>query len=321
MGVPTISSITPTGGTTRGRNLIQITGTNFSMPPDPPLDSSGPAFQSIKVMFGSLQSPAAFALTPTQAIATVPTYEGDDMGDSGDPVAVTLYNLDSSGAEIPGEVVVFNSYTYNRPLFTDEQALEYVLGRLVAYLRRHITKNIAITMGRSYSEGEDAQLEQILQGELPLIWINGVDTEYDEDAQALGVQEYMTSATDFNEYRPGTVVNIVMESIQMYSREEHPREIMAMSQAFLDALLDVPKLKCAPPSFDTEAAEDYEYPMLIPKEGMPSFDMGPENDGLKMCTVGLVIEEVDLTVLAGTLTDIGWTVEDPDSPEIILTAS
>lgn len=317
MAVPTITSITPEGGLTRGRNLVQIVGTNFSMPPDPPLDSSGPAFQSIKVTFGALQSVEAFAITDTQAIATVPTYTGDNMIDPGDAVDITLYNLDSSGTEIPGEVVIFGSYTYNRPLFTTEQALEYILRQFVLYLRRHITANIWITMGRSYSDGDDQLNEKIKQAKHPLIWINGVDTDSNALAQRMGPQEIMTSSTTFDSFRPGTAVDIAMPRIQMYSSEEHAREIMAMSQAFLNALRDVPHLVCNAPGFDTESSE-YDYPMSIPADGMPSFDLGPENDGMKMCTVSATIEEVDLTDLAGTLTDIGWTVEE--DPEIDFSA-
>jgi len=313
MGIPTISDISPNHGSTRGRNIVDIAGTNFSMPPDPPLDSSGPAFQSIKVMFGSLQSPEAFAITPTRAIAVVPTYEGDEMGAEGDSVDVTLYNLDSTGAEIPGEEIVFSSYLYNRPLFTDVQVLEYIMGRFVSYLRRHVTPNVWVTMGRSYSEGEDQVDEQIKAAQKPLIWINGVDTPMNNDLTLMGSQEIMDGPTNFNVFRPGTAVNISMPSIQIYSGEEHPREIFALCQAMIDALKDVPHLNCNAPAFNTEESV-YNYPMSIPRDGMPSFDLGPEVDGLKICRLAVTIEEVSLTELAGTLTNIGWTVEE--DPEI-----
>jgi len=318
MAVPTIISITPEGGLTRGLNLVQITGTNFSMPPDPPLNDTGPAFQSIKVMFGALQSPAAYAITTTQAIATAPTYEGDAMGEAGDPVDITLHNLDSSGAEIPGEEVVYSSYTYNRPLFTDEQVLEYVVGRFIAYLRRHVTPNVWATMGRSYSEGDDQVAERIKQATKPLIWINGIDLETNTNLQTMKNQEILTSATEFSVYRPGTAVNVLMSSIQIYSDEEHTREIIALSTDIQNTIRDVPHLKSNAPPFDTEESE-YKYPLSIPADGMPSFDLGPENDGLKVCTLAVTIEEVDLTDLAGTLTDIGWTVEE--DPEIDFSAS
>jgi hypothetical protein len=318
MAVPTITSITPEQGLTRGRNLVKIYGTNFQMPPDPPLNTSGPAFQSIKVMFGALQSQSAFAITPTFAVAEVPTYEADDMDGDGVPVDLTLYNLDSAGVEIPGEMVVHSSYTYGRPLFTDEQVLEYVMTHFVKYLRRHVTDNIWITMGRSYSEGDDQINEQIKQAKHPLIWINGIDLESNPLAQRMKDREFLTTPTDFDEYRVGTAVNVVMSNIQIYSSEEHSREIIALQNAVTNALRDVPHLKCAPPSFDTEATE-YKYPMVIPAESFPSFDLGPENDGLKTCSLGITIQEVDLTDLAGTLTDIGWTVEE--DPEIDFSAT
>lgn len=313
MAIPTITSISPDSGITRGRNLVQIVGTNFSMPPDPPLDPSGPAFQSIKVMFGIYQSPEAYAINDTSAIAIVPTYTKDEMGESGDPVDVTLYNLDSSGSEIPGEEVVFSSYRYKRPVFTGEQVLEYVIGNFVKYLRRHVTNNVWVTMGRSYSDGEDQLLDQIKQAKHPLIWINGIDLENNALSQRMGDRELFTSSTTFEEYRPGTSVDIMMSRIQIYSSSEHSREIIAISQAFLNAFRDVPHLVCRSPQFDSEVTE-YKYPMSIPADGMPSFDLGPENDGLKICTVAATIEEVDLTDLEGTLTDIGWTVEE--DPEI-----
>ena len=318
MAVPTITSITPDNGSTRGLNVVQIVGTNFSMPPDPPLDSSGPAFQSIKVEFGSLLSLEAFAITPTLATAKVPTYIDDDMAEGGDAVTVTLTNLDSAGAEIAGENVTFDFYTYERPLFTEQQVGEYVLNQFIKYLRRHVTPNVWQTMGRSYSEGNDQVNEKIKQAKLPLIWINGVDFEFNQLAQQMSNPEFETSATEFNEFRPPTAVDIVMSSIQIYSRAEHPREIFALSQAFLNALKDVPMLDCDPPGYDTERSV-YSYPMSIPADGSPSFDLGPENDGLKVCKVGCVIEEVDLDDLNGTLTNIGWTVEE--DPEIDFSAT
>ena len=318
MAIPTITSITPENGLTRGRNVVQIVGTNFSMPPDPPLVSSGPAFQSIKVEFGSLRSVEAFAITPTLAIAKVPTYAGDSMPAAGDAVTLTLTNLDNAGAEIVGENVTFDSYTYERPSFVVQQAGEYVLGKFIEFLRRHITPNVWLTMGRSYSDGTDQTNEKIKQAKLPMVWINGVDFEFNPLAQKMSNPEFLTSATEFSEFRPPVAVDIVMSSIQIYSNQEHTREIIALSQAFLNALRDVPHLDCDPPGYDTEQTA-YNYPMSIPADGSPSFDLGPENDGLKVCKVACTIEEVDLADINGTLTDLGWTVEE--DPEIDFSAT
>lgn len=318
MAVPTIMDITPDNGLTRGRNQVEITGTNFSMPPVDPVDPSGPAFQSIKVLFGSLQSPAAFAITTTRAVAVVPTYTGDDMGEFGDAVDVTLYNLDDNGDEIPTENVTFSdSYTYKRPLFTDEQVGEYVIGIFVKWMRRHVHPNVWVTMGRSYSEGDDQILDVIKKATLPLIWINGFDYEDDPLSQDMGAEEIEISATEFKEYRVGRKVSIQFPSIMIFSRAEHPREITAIAQAVINAFRDVPHLACDPHTFDVESSE-YDYPLTLPSDGMPSFDLGPSNDGLKSCSMAATIEEVNLTDLSGTLTDIGWTVEE--DPEIILSA-
>lgn len=333
MGVPTITGISPSSGLTRGRNMIEITGTNFSMPPEDPVDSSGSAFQSIKVMFGSLQSPSAYAITTTRAIATVPTYTEDEIGEHGVSVRLALYNLDDDGVEIPGELTFFDTYTYKRPLFTDMQVGEYVIGRFIKYLRRHVHPNVWVTMGRSYTDIEnqvegwghfpwehpegDELYNIIKQAELPLIWINGFDYEDDPLSQDMGNEEVDISSTEFNEYRPGRAVSISMPSIMIFSRAEHAREIVALAQAVINAFRDVPHLACDPHTFDV-ASPGYNYPLLIPDDGMPSFNIGPSNDGLKSCSMAAVIEEVNLTDLSGTLIDIGWTVEDEDSPEIIL---
>lgn len=316
MAVPTITSITPDSGLTLGRNQVEIIGTNFAVPVEFPETEDNSAFQSIKVFFGALQSPAAFAITATRAVAIVPTYLSDAMGVGGDAVDVTLYNLDEDGVEVPGESVVeVGGYTYTRPTLTDEQAAEYVIRRFVSYLRRHIIPNVWITMDRQFP---DELLEKVKCAELPLIWINGVDWEFDPLSQQMGEEEVVTSPTDFKVYRPGTSVMLAMPSIHIYSRAAHPREIYALAQSFLNTFRDVPHLYCDPYAFDT-ASTEYAYPLMIPMNGAPSFELGPENDGLKICTVGAVIEEVDLNDLAGTLVDIGWTVEN--DPEIILTAS
>lgn len=335
MAVPTISAISPSSGNTTGRNLVEITGTNFSTPPEDPADPSGDAFQSIKVMFGSLQSPAAYAITATRAIATVPTFTGDEIGDHGASVRLALYNLDDNGVEVPGELAFFDTYTYQRPRFTDVQVGEYVVGRFIKYLRRYVHPNVWATMGRSYTDIEN-QVEGwghfpwehpegsdlynvIKQAELPLIWINGFDYEDEPLAQVMGVEEVDISSTEFEEYRPGRAVSISMPSILIFSRSEHAREITALAQAIITAFNDVTHLACDPHTFDV-ASSGYNYPLTIPKDGMPSFNLGPSNDGLKICSMAAVIEEVNLTDLSGTLTDIGWTVEDEDSPEIILIA-
>jgi len=128
---PTISTITPDNGLSIGEDCVTIVGTGFGLP------SLG---QSVRVLFGGVESPEAGAIDANTIIALTPP------GILGD-VDVVVENT------LPGPVIesvtAVDGYTYRRPNIAtnrdkaaSEDAVILVVNReLISELRRTVLQN------------------------------------------------------------------------------------------------------------------------------------------------------------------------------------
>lgn len=155
MAIPTLTAVTPSAGLTRGGNVVELTGTNFRVPPAPPTTGylGGVAPQTVRVTFAGVASTWAHALSATRAVVRVPTWAGALATPMPLLVDVRLANLNSAGAEIATEnVTKANAYTYGLPALAPERRLQAATGALVATLRRHILPNVHVLEARDYDD-------------------------------------------------------------------------------------------------------------------------------------------------------------------------
>lgn len=319
MAVPTISTITPSSGLTRGRNMVRIAGTGFRVAPAPPagLITDFTPITTVEVYFGGVQSDYAQVVSTTEVIAVVPKWTGDPHPADALPAAldVRLVNLDDAGAPIVGEeVTAAAAYTVDRPKLTNKTVVERVLEEFVTELRRHVHPNVWITMERFYYDSADDIPDRIKKGKLPIIHVNGVEYETDPLTQLMGDQPFVDSVdTDlYHIQRVPKTVDLILPAIEAYSTSEHAAELIGISQALELMFHDIPYLEVSPDSGDTEATGNYKHPMEMPPDGEPAFDLGPEIDGLKSFRAAARIKTVDLIEPGGTEVSREHVVDEPE---------
>lgn len=295
MSVPTITSVTPSSGVTRGGNLVEIEGTNFRVPSDGTPESlgNGKAVPTISVQFDGVSSDYAHAITSSRAIARVPQWRGDPK-DIPKSMTVRLANLDDSHVEIPGEnVELADGYTVERPRLTVRGITVRVMREFLEEIRRHIHPNVWFTTERFYWDMSEGVPDEIRQATKPLVHINGLSMEANEDEQGMGGKDVETSSEVWHTYPNGRAVDLVIGSIDIYSSAEHTDEIFNLGRAMVAFADECPFLTVERESWDV-GDEDYKYPMTLPDDGLPSYDVGPSMDGLKYCRVSMVIEGIEL---------------------------
>src|SRR5262245_21793692 len=117
MADPTITSITPAAGPTRGKNLIEIIGTGFRVPdlPSPTNGPAEPAPPGVRVLFDASVSPRTLVASDTRLFVEVPTSPLENVAPmfAEGSVDVVVQNIDEDGLLIPGEEVTStDGYAY-----------------------------------------------------------------------------------------------------------------------------------------------------------------------------------------------------------------
>jgi hypothetical protein len=154
MAVPTITSVTPSTGPTRGRRLVKVVGTGYRLPPAPP--SSGrpvPLNPSVQVLFGTEPALEVHVLSPTLLHVVSPV---------NDPGACDLVvsNLNQDGTLVAGETAIAPAaYTFARPNLNKTGANESILTRVVRTfmreLKRQLIENVELTVHTDYDDTPD----------------------------------------------------------------------------------------------------------------------------------------------------------------------
>jgi hypothetical protein len=185
MTVPTIESISPNEGFAEGRTLVEITGTGFALPPDPPPEgpTDGILPETVEVIFGDrrarrirVRDDPARPPDGTVLVCLTPPYGGDPKDLS--PVAlvdVTLRNLDPvTGAPIPGEeATLVGGYGYRRPSIVEESDLARLVRTVLRDLKRQVMENVSLTVSTEYDEDASDGLNIAMVSKLPALILVG----------------------------------------------------------------------------------------------------------------------------------------------------
>jgi len=164
MAVPTITSITPASGPALGRNLVEIVGTNFNLPPPVtgtpvPYDFrvTADAARSVDVLFDAELCPLIEVVSATLLRVWPPAYRGDSNQDTFLAVTITITNIDTFGNPILGETVTsLPLYTYQRtgliPPDVTTTPFESVTRELLRTYKRAVIKNVSHSTHTDYAE-------------------------------------------------------------------------------------------------------------------------------------------------------------------------
>lgn len=251
MAIPTITTISPSTGSTGDRQVVVITGTNFktaSLDYDVPADA--PA-ATVRVLFDGIACETVRVLSATSIQARVPDYRGstdiaaladeDDSRVTFPAVSVVLSNLADNGTVIPGETVTKTSaYTYSQPLIRlpgGDPPLLQVLRVLIQMLKRRVVSRVAKSTHTAYGDEGEAITALASNPSVGLLRIAyPLDKEYSQDNNRLTVPVAGNRWVTYDAPRTHMITTDVMLSAK------HDSVVQHMVSETLDVLTATPWL-------------------------------------------------------------------------------
>jgi len=214
MAVPSISAVVPGDGITLGGYLIEITGTNFRIPPVPPAGyTGGEAQRTVKVEIDGVECDLVYEATTARVFALIPPYAGDP-DDLAKDVDVTVTNLDDDGDPIPGETVTLvDGFKYHYLDLAIEQPVTNVGRKLKHLMERRITKNVYLRTSPDYDDTVADELDRIAEqaGDEPWVAIIGPTLEPNPDYQENEYQEKELAGGEYSNFREAVACDLTYE--------------------------------------------------------------------------------------------------------------
>lgn len=179
MPVPTIATVSPTSGHPTGGQLIEITGTNFQLPPAPPATGVVPeAPPTVRVTIGGGECARVAVVSATRLLVTTPKYSLP-VGSGGATastatVNVVVENIDANGDLIPTETVTAaNAFTYRRPDLsgTSLAPVTQLVRHLVTLMRSEVMPEVITHQSTDYDS--DVSTLVVDSAKLPTVILTG----------------------------------------------------------------------------------------------------------------------------------------------------
>ena len=172
MAVPTVTSIVPATGHTGGQTLVQITGTNFALPPVAVPTGEGPLPEpapSLLVLIGGTPATHVAVVDSTTIFCLTPTHDetGRDAVAASD---VSVQNLDEDGEEIAGELgTLSEAFSFFRPDLAGTGRLAKAVNGLLLMLRQQVFPNVSMAAHTDYDEATGDGLHIAFAASLPAL--------------------------------------------------------------------------------------------------------------------------------------------------------
>lgn len=243
MATPTIASVSPTSGPAGGRHLVTITGTNFRLPPTPPVGLlNGAEPKTVRVKFGAETATRAFVISATSIHVFVPPYRGDPDAATHGAVAVEVTNLDDLGNSIAGETATSAAaYTYVRTNLrapAAEPLIVRTVAEVVFAFRRQVIRNTVFTTSTDYSESGAT----VAMSSVPLIAISGPRITKDPIRNSVEREVFREVATGSTRdlYYPMHTYTLEFDLVGLSDNNE---ELFTLSQATLEFFRRTPAIE------------------------------------------------------------------------------
>jgi Arc/MetJ family transcription regulator len=316
--VPTIASVTPSPGPTRGGNMVVIAGSGFKVPAAPPDGyCGGAAPRTVKVTFDAVEAPWAEAASAALVYATVPEWRGSLPTTWPLAQDVRLANLkaDEVTEETGENVTKADGYAIARPALASECYLQRVCRQLLKLLKRHVVDNVALSLGRDYDDSTaDWERERAaapgLRLEGPNLDLNRFYSVNQEPDEA----DPLDAARWFRRRPPVTVdLDFALRAFAVTIEHLH-----GLGQALLLLFRDVVRLRVDRDGADP--AQGYvEYEIEVSWAGFPAFDVAPNVSDLYFFDAHLLIRGVHLDDDSATIVRRGWIITANDGEPSVAT--
>jgi hypothetical protein len=291
MTVPTITSVSPTAGTSKGGALIHILGTGFRVPPAPPPPAyTGTAAQrTVAVTIGGTPCIRADAWT-AERIAALPAPWTGDYDTLPAWCAVRVANLDDAGSEIPGEAATLSdAYCIDRPPLAGGTRLDRVLRALIGGLRRHVLRNTHLTMATAYDA--DLGLPPRVVAALPALLLLDLRLRPNRLAAARTAPPTPDPADPPWGWRRSALPARWDLECTLQALGRGIPETTALLQAVILHIRDVPVL----------VVDDQEYAVVIPATAEAALQCAPTEADAGSARLPLLIMDVQLTEESATM--------------------
>ena len=291
MTIPTIVAVTPDAGSTRGRNIVKITGTGFRGVTPPTTGSRVWSHepQTVQVLFGTAVSPFVGVVSATELDVEVPEWRGSLSVTFPVSLSVTIKNLDDAGIPIPTETATkTTAYAVSRPKLTTRTPYLRICVELIEALRRHVHENVWWTMSPDFDDNTADGLDETKRGKLPLLKLSG-PSETDNPTIRPDFGDVTETSTTYERKRNRQFVDLDFGLEGICRGDQNVNELTALSNAVTDFFQDRPWLSVLKdPAVPT--SEMLEYPVSL--TSYPDLDVGPDLDGLQRFRCAVTIEGV-----------------------------
>jgi len=317
MAVPTVTGVNPASGSTRGKNVIRIEGTNFRLPDPPPLTGEVQSEQqkTVSVQFEGEESEWAYSASDSLILARVPTWNGPYDITFPAQLDVRVANLDNSGVEIPGEnATLADAYSINRPSLQNESYLQRVVREVIRLFRRHVLENTHHTTSRDFSLSPATQ--ETLRAEGPLVQLGGpslvlnrfhtIERETVEEDPLGGVDGRMRR-------KPPVTVDMNFLTTVWANNIYH---LEGLVQALLLFQRDIKLVKVPrDPTNPAAGTKDYEFRMSW--DSYPDINSDPTTDDLMYAAATFFVRGVHIDEDIGTIVERGWIITQNNGDPVL----
>jgi len=317
MAVPTVTSVEPNSGSTRGRNVVRIIGSNFRPPnPVPAIGYVGSAQQkTVSVKFEGVESEWAYYASDGLILARVPAWTGSYKVTFPYALDVRVANLDDSEVEIPGEsATLADGYSINRPSLQEESYLQRVIRELINIYRIHVLENTHHTTSRDFS-GDPSSTEtlkastplvQLVGPRMPLNRFDSINYEEPEEDPLGGADGMMR--------RMKPVTCDLLFEIRAFALLD--RHLTGLVQAILLMHRDVLFVKVlVDPNDPSKGTKDYNLDLVW--DGYPELETEPNISDLLSASMTCKIRGVHIDEESGTIVERGWRITQNDGDPVL----
>jgi len=317
MAIPTVTSTSPNSGSTRGRNIIRIVGTNFRLPNAPaatgPIQSDQQ--KTVSVQFEGVESEWAYAASSNLILAKVPPWTGSYSVSFPVGVDVRVANLDDSGVEIPTEnATLVDGYSQNRMSLAAEPYLQYVIRQVVKLFRIHVLENTHHTTSRDFSLTPTQQ--KTVRAEGPLVQLHGprmpINRFYSSNREE--PEDDPLGGVDGRMRREVPVTVDIQFGVSIWAKGD--RHLKALTQALLlfhRDVIEVPVL--VDPGDPSKGTKDYEF--VMPWNGYPEANTDPNQSDLLSVTAQSHLRGVHIDENFGTIIERGWIITQNNGEPVL----